>query len=107
MEWIDPSMVDWPDDDHRIFVGNLGNEVNDEHLVAAFIKYPSFLKAKVASGDQVVRDKKSGKSKGFGFVSIGSPDDYIRAMKEMNGEYLGKWPLKLIKSDWKKRFLPQ
>jgi RNA recognition motif-containing protein len=94
-------MVDWPDDDHRIFVGNLGNEVKDEDLTMAFKKYPSFLKAKV------IREKKSGKSKGFGFVSIGNPDDYIKAMKEMNGEYLGKRPLRLTKSDWKKRFTPQ
>jgi hypothetical protein len=27
-------------------------------------------------------------------------------MKEMNGEYLGKRPLRLTKSDWKKRFQP-
>ena len=47
-EWIDPSMVDWPDDDHRIYVGNLGNEVKDQDLASAFAKYPSFLKAKVA-----------------------------------------------------------
>ena len=41
-------MVDWPDDDHRIYVGNLGNEVKDQDLASAFAKYPSFLKAKVA-----------------------------------------------------------
>ena len=46
-EWIDPTMVDWPDDDYRIFAGNLGNEVKDEDLGMAFKKYPSFLKAKV------------------------------------------------------------
>lgn len=46
-EWIDPSMVDWPDDDYRIFVGNMGNEVKDEDLAMAFQRYPSFLKAKV------------------------------------------------------------
>jgi hypothetical protein len=46
-EWIDPTMVDWPDDDYRIFAGNLGNEVSDENLAMAFARYPSFLKAKV------------------------------------------------------------
>jgi hypothetical protein len=98
VEWIDPSMVDWPDDDHRIFAGNLGNEVSDEALSMAFNRYPSFIKAKV------VRDGKSGKSKGYGFVSFGNPDDYVRAMKDMDGHYVGKRPLRLTKSDWKKRF---
>jgi RNA recognition motif-containing protein len=67
----------------------------------AFNRYPSFIKAKV------VRDGKSGKSKGYGFVSFGNPDDYVRAMKEMDGHYVGKRPLRLTKSDWKKRFTSQ
>ena len=33
--------------DHRIFVGDLGTEVNDDTLSKAFQKYPSFNKAKV------------------------------------------------------------
>ncbi len=66
-------------DDYRIFVGDLGNETNDEVLRKAFCKYPSFQKARV------VRDKRSGKTKGYGFVSYSSPQDYSQAMKEMNG----------------------
>ena len=34
-------------DDHRLFVGDLGNEVNDDVLTKAFVKYTSFAKAKV------------------------------------------------------------
>ena len=30
--WEDPSLHDWPEDDHRIFVGDLGNECNDDLL---------------------------------------------------------------------------
>jgi len=40
-------MEDWPDNDYRIFVGNLGNEVTDEMLALAFRKYSSFSRAKV------------------------------------------------------------
>jgi hypothetical protein len=46
-KWFDPTLGEWPDNDHRIFVGDLGNEVNDELLSKAFQKYPSFAKAKV------------------------------------------------------------
>jgi len=49
-------------------------------LVRVFGKYPSFQKAKV------VRDKRTNKTKGFGFVSFKDPQDFIKAMKEMNGK---------------------
>ena len=67
-------------DDFRIFCGDLGNEVNDDILARAFSRFPSFLKAKV------IRDKRTGKTKGYGFVSFKDPSDYVRAMREMNGE---------------------
>ena len=69
-------------DDFRIFCGDLGNDVTDEILTRAFSKYQSFLKAKV------VRDKRSNKTKGFGFVSFKDPQDFIKAMKEMYGKYI-------------------
>ena len=47
-KWFDPSLAEWPENDHRIFVGDLGNEVNDELLGKTFSKYPSFAKAKVS-----------------------------------------------------------
>jgi RNA recognition motif-containing protein len=75
--WVDESLEQWPDNDFRIFCGNMGNEVNDEVLSNAFKKYPSFFKAKV------VKDKRTLKSKGFGFVSLTNVDDYIKAMREM------------------------
>lgn len=65
--WQDDSLNDWPPGDYRIFVGDLGNEVNDDHLATAFRKYLSFGKAKV------VRCKKSNKSRGYGFVSLMDP----------------------------------
>lgn len=51
-------------------------------LVRVFGKYPSFQKAKV------VRDKRTNKTKGFGFVSFKDPQDFIKAMKEMNGKLI-------------------
>jgi len=68
--------------------------VNDEVLSNAFKKFPSFVKARV------VRDKRTLKSKGFGFVSLMSQDDYIKAMREMQGKYVGNRPIRLTKSDW-------
>jgi len=95
--WHDATLAEWNENDFRIFVGDLGNEVDDATLAGAFKQFPSFLKAKV------VRDKRTTKSKGFGFVSLGDAHDYARAIKEVNGTYVGNRPCKLRKSDWAER----
>lgn len=97
--WEDQSLAEWEEDDFRLFCGDLGNDVTDEVLTRAFSKYSSFLKAKV------VRDKRTNKTKGFGFVSFKDPQDFIRATKEMNGRYVGSRPIKLRKSSWRNRSL--
>ncbi|GFY63367.1 RNA-binding protein 42 [Trichonephila inaurata madagascariensis] len=79
--WEDNSLLDWDNDDFRIFCGDLGNDVTDEVLIRAFSKYSSFVKAKV------IRDKRTNKTKGFGFVSFKDPQDFIKAMREMNGKF--------------------
>ncbi|XP_020084833.1 RNA-binding protein 42-like isoform X2 [Ananas comosus] len=95
--WEDPTLADWPENDFRLFCGDLGNEVNDDVLSKAFSKYPSFNKARV------VRDKWTGKTKGYGFVSFANVSDLAAALKEMNGKYIGNRPIKLRKSTWKNR----
>lgn len=65
----------------RIFCGDLGNDVTDELLTRTFNKFPSFQRAKV------IRDKRTNKSKGYGFVSFKEPADFTKAMKEMNGKF--------------------
>jgi RNA recognition motif-containing protein len=94
---VDPTLEEWDPNDYRIFCGDLGNDVNDDTLARAFRHYPSFLKAKI------VRDKHTKKSKGFGFVSFKDPHDFMNALKEMNGKYIGSRPVKLRKSTWKER----
>ncbi|EXB93170.1 RNA-binding protein 42 [Morus notabilis] len=51
----------------------------------------------------VVRDKRTGKTKGYGFVSFANPSDLAAALKEMNSKYVGNRPIKLRKSNWKER----
>ncbi|VDM00566.1 unnamed protein product, partial [Schistocephalus solidus] len=106
MVWEDPTLAEWDPsstyffnllcclksnvlkfvktklDDFRLFCGDLGNEVSDDTLTRAFSRYPSFQKAKV------IVDKRSGKSRGYGFVSFSDPSDFTRAIREMNGVFL-------------------
>ncbi|KAF2639971.1 RNA-binding domain-containing protein [Massarina eburnea CBS 473.64] len=85
--WEDPSLLEWNPQHPRLFVGNLAGEVTDDSLLKAFSKYSSVVKARV------VRDKRSTKSKSYGFVSFSDTDDYFRAAKEMNGKYIGSHPV--------------
>ncbi|CAA3027113.1 RNA-binding 42-like [Olea europaea subsp. europaea] len=90
-------LAEWPENDYRLFCGDLGNEVNDDVLSKAFARFPSFNMARV------VRDKWTGKTKGYGFVSFSNPADLAAALKEMNGNYVGNRPIKLRKSTWRER----
>ncbi|OQR78463.1 hypothetical protein BIW11_02727 [Tropilaelaps mercedesae] len=95
--WEDSSLSDWDPDDFRIFCGDLGNDVTDDMLTRVFSKYPTFVRAKV------IRDKRTNKSKGYGFVSFKEPQGFIKAMRELNGKYVGSRPIKLRKSTWNER----
>ncbi|CAJ0906650.1 7915_t:CDS:10 [Entrophospora sp. SA101] len=77
--WEDSTLLEWDSNDYRLFCGDLGNEVTDDMLYKAFSKYSSIQKAKV------IRDKRTGKSKGYGFVSFKDADEFVKAWKEMNG----------------------
>lgn len=72
-------------DDYRLFVGNLGKEVNDHMLSNPFMQYPSFIKA------HVVKNRQTSMTRGcYGFVSFGNSADYLRAIKELNGIIMNK-----------------
>ncbi|KAF2198309.1 RNA-binding domain-containing protein, partial [Delitschia confertaspora ATCC 74209] len=85
--WEDTSLTEWDPSHPRLMVGNLAGEVTDESLLKAFSKYPSVQKTRV------VRDKRTTKSKGYGFVSFSDTDDFFRAAKEMKGKYIGSHPV--------------
>lgn len=90
--WNDASLLEWDPAHFRIFVGNLAGEVTDDSLLKAFSKYGSVQKAKV------IRDKRTTKSKGFGFVSFKEGDDYFQAAREMQGKYIGSHPVLIKRS---------
>lgn len=96
-KWVDNTLGEWPANDYRIFVGDLGPECTDEQLAKAFAGYSSFAKARV------VRDKKTMKSRGYGFVSMLESLDFAKAMKEVHGKWIGSRPCKLRKSSWEER----
>ena len=66
----------------KLFVGSLPWAVNDEGLKQAFSSY-----GKVVSAT-VVTDRRSGRSKGFGFVEMENDSEAKAAIEALNGSEL-------------------
>lgn len=66
----------------KLFVGSLSWNTNDDELRRAFEGYGEVADAKVIS------DRDTGRSRGFGFVTLMDDDDANRAINEMNGSML-------------------
>jgi RNA recognition motif-containing protein len=62
----------------KLYVGNLSFGVDDEKLKEAFAVYGEIEEA------NVLKDKFSGRSKGFGFVTFVNDADADKAIAEMN-----------------------
>ncbi|KAG9247934.1 hypothetical protein BJ878DRAFT_490584 [Calycina marina] len=91
-QWTDSTLLEWDPAHFRLFVGNLAGEVTDESLHKAFARWPSLQKARV------IRDKRTTKSKAYGFVSFSDGDDYFQAAREMQGKYIGSHPVLVRRS---------
>ena len=67
---------------NKLYVGNLSYNIRDEDLQQAFAQYGSVSSAKV------MMDRDTGRSKGFGFVEMGSDAEAQAAINAMNGQAL-------------------
>ncbi|KAE8696386.1 Oligouridylate-binding protein 1B [Hibiscus syriacus] len=76
---------------HYIFVGDLSPEVTDATLFACFSVYPS------CSDARVMWDQKTGRSRGFGFVSFCSQQEAQSAINDLSGKRLGS---RQIRCNW-------
>ena len=63
----------------RLYVGNLSYDTDTETLRQAFASSGEVTDA------HVVTDRESGRSRGFGFVTMASPEMAQKAIAEMNG----------------------
>lgn len=67
---------------NKLYVGNLAYSVRDDSLHQAFSQYGTVTSAKV------MMDRDTGRSKGFGFVEMGSDAEAQAAINGMNGQAL-------------------
>ena len=65
---------------NKLYVGNLAYSVRDDTLQQAFSPYGTVTSARV------MMDRETGRSKGFGFVEMGSDSEAQAAINGMNGQ---------------------
>jgi len=65
---------------NKLYVGNLAYSVRDQDLQDAFAEFGAVSSAKV------MMDRETGRSKGFGFVEMGSDAEAQAAINGLNGQ---------------------
>ena len=76
----------------NIYVGNLSDETNEDEIRVEFETYGKVTKVKV------IKDKTTGKSRGFGFVTMPIDSEAITAIKRLDGYEIADHALKVNKA---------
>lgn len=70
---------------NKLFVGNISWDATDEDLKNLFAAHGEVVSARV------VTDKFTGRSRGFGFVEMGSDEDAQKAIDALDGgDFMGR-----------------
>ncbi len=67
----------------KLFVGNLDFKVTENDLQDAFAAYGTVVEA------NLITDRVTGRPRGFGFVTMSSPEEAQKAIEGLNGKDLG------------------
>ena len=67
----------------NLYVGNLSYQTTTAELQTAFAKFGSVVKA------NIIMDRETGRSKGFGFVEMADTESANKAITELNGKDFG------------------
>ncbi|MCG9884756.1 MAG: RNA-binding protein [Cyanobacteria bacterium] len=82
----------------RLYVGNLPKEIEREELEAAFVEMASDL-----TSTKLVTDRKTGKCRGFAFVTVETDELADQFIEKFNGLELKETSLKIEKAMPRKR----
>ena len=77
----------------RLYVGNLSFDSTSESVRASFSEFGE------VTDVHVVTDRETGRSRGFAFVTMGSPAEAARATHGMNGALLDGRPLRVNEAE--------
>ena len=73
----------------RLYVGNLSYDMTSQDLEQAFANHGTVQTA------TIINDRETGRSKGFGFVEMGTEEEAEAAIAAMNGAEIGGRTLKV------------
>ena len=76
-----------------LYVGNISYSMKEEELKKAFGQFGEVVSVKI------IIDKRTGKSKGYGFVEMDSDASAEEALKNMNGKELAGRNVKVNKAN--------
>jgi cold-inducible RNA-binding protein len=77
----------------RLYVGNLSFNTNAEGVRAAFTEFGT------VSDVHLVSDRETGRSRGFAFVTMGTPEEAAKAIEGMDGRTLDGRPLRVNEAE--------
>ena len=78
---------------NRLFVGNLSFNTSEEALSAAFAEFGEVVDCKLMT------ERETGRSRGFGFVELATPEAARAAIEQMNGALLDGRPLRVNEAE--------
>jgi cold-inducible RNA-binding protein len=77
----------------RLYVGNLSFNTNAEGVRTAFQEFGT------VSDVHLVSDRETGRSRGFAFVTMGTPEEAAKAIEGMDGRTLDGRPLRVNEAE--------
>ena len=73
----------------KVYVGNLSYDTTEDELRELFAQ------AGTVNAVDLIKDRDSGRSKGFAFVTMNSQEEANQAIQQLNGQSLGNRELKI------------
>lgn len=77
----------------RLFVGNLSFQTSEDDLRSAFSAHGEVVDAKI------ITDRDTGRSRGFGFLTMGTDDAARAAIEAMNGAEIDGRPIRVNEAE--------
>ncbi len=82
---------------NRLYVGNLSFQTSTDTVRAAFESFGA------VEDVHLVTDRETGRPRGFGFVTMGTPEEAQKAIEGMDGQMLDGRPLRVNQADERPR----
>lgn len=76
----------------NLYISNLSYNLTDEELQSVFATYGNVTSARV------VKDRETGRSRGFGFVEMPVETEALTAINSLNGTDVGGRPLRVVEA---------